>query len=130
MENASKALIIAGAIIVAIVLITLGYNVIKNNTDLINTKGNTDQAEVEAFNAEFESYAGQNKKAADVRNLCSKVFAKNGTERKNQTNRIINLTYNGSSITTIPNDLNNGQNYTITIAYDQDTGYINAITIN
>lgn len=133
MENASKALVIAGAIILVIVLITLGYNVIKNNSDIIN-KGNTDQAQVEAFNSEFENYAGSGKKASDVRNLCSKVFAKNGTETKNQTNHTITLTYenatgNTSAISSIPTDLNNGIEYTIELTYDSSTGYINAIEI-
>ena len=127
MENASKALVIAGAIILVIVLITLGYNVIKNNSDIINN-GNTDQAQVEAFNSEFESYAGSGKKASDVRNLCSKVFAKNGTETKNHTNHTIELIH-GTAITTMPTNLDNGVNYTISLEYDQSTGYINRIRI-
>ena len=97
MENASKALVIAGAIILVIVLITLGYNVIKNNTDIIN-KGNTNQAEIEAFNAEFEPFIGNNKRAADVKNLYSKIIAKNAAEESNNSDRRVKMYIDNDAI--------------------------------
>ena len=64
MENASKALIIAGAILLSIILITLGIVVVRNVMPTIN-KANVNQQEVEAFNAKFDTFVGQNKTQID-----------------------------------------------------------------
>ena len=57
MENASKALIIAGAILLAIAIIGVGMAVFNNASDSVS---GTDMAseEVTAYNSEFDSYLG------------------------------------------------------------------------
>ena len=50
MENASKALIIAGAILLAILLISLGIMIFNQAQDTVNNSGMS-QAEITAFNA-------------------------------------------------------------------------------
>ena len=42
MENASKALIIAGAILIAILLITIGIVLINSGRDVTETRNNSD----------------------------------------------------------------------------------------
>ena len=52
MENASKALIIAGAILLAIVIISLGLIVV-NNTRNVTDNTNLSEQEIQAFNAKL-----------------------------------------------------------------------------
>ena len=55
MENASKALIIAGAILLAILIIGLGVFIYRQAAGVIDT-GAMDQLAVNQFNAQFEPY--------------------------------------------------------------------------
>ena len=57
MENASKALIIAGAILLAILLISLGILIYNQAQDTVNNSGMS-QAEITAFNNKFLKYEG------------------------------------------------------------------------
>ena len=88
MENASKALIIAGAILLSIVLISLGLIVV-NRTQNTVKNANVDQQEITSFNNQFESYVGKNKTAAQVLSLAQAVQASNVAEKSNGTKRYI-----------------------------------------
>ena len=57
MENASKALIIAGAIIVSIVLISLGVYVLNMGSDAMKSADMSD-TEIMAFNQQFLNFGG------------------------------------------------------------------------
>lgn len=83
MENASKALLIAGSILIAILLIAMGVKV------FTSTQGTTDQTEkamqsteVAMFNSKFTQYAGENKRYAQVRALLDIVSASNSTSNR------------------------------------------------
>ena len=65
MENASKALIIAGAILLAILLISLGIMIFNQAQDTVNNSGMS-QAEITAFNNKFLKYEGKGKKTSDT----------------------------------------------------------------
>ena len=52
MENASKALIIAGAILLAIVLISLGMIILGQGEDIVKNNG-MNQAQITALNSKF-----------------------------------------------------------------------------
>lgn len=59
MENASKALIIAGAILLSILIITIGLYVYSNAKSTIdNSLTSMSKSEKDAFNSTFESYEG------------------------------------------------------------------------
>ena len=60
MENASKALIIAGAILLAILLISLGIMIFNQAQDTVNNSGMS-QAEITAFNNKFLKYESAKK---------------------------------------------------------------------
>lgn len=80
MENASKALIIAGAILVAILIISVGIAVIQSTGGIQEQVGSQmDAAELKTFNAQFDSYIGTNKTAAQVRALFQQINASNST---------------------------------------------------
>ena len=84
MENASKALIIAGAILIAILLISVGlvvFNSTKGVTDQAGELGRTMTAEV--FNSQFTQYFGDRVRGSTVRELINRIDvynASNGTD--------------------------------------------------
>ncbi len=142
MENASKALIIAGAILLSIVLISLGLIVV-NRTQNTVKNANVDQQEITSFNNQFESYVGKNKTAAQVLSLAQAVQASNVAEQSNGTQRYIQFdkgsldgTASGTTVSEIGDatvDINtvsrlkSSIRYTITIQYDSKTGYVCAV---
>ena len=80
MENATKALIIAGAILISIVIISLGIMVVNNARNQVGSS-NLDKQTMDSFNSEWEGYVGQNKTSSDVRSLCSAAITKYGLFR-------------------------------------------------
>lgn len=83
MENASKALIIAGAILLAIVIISLGL-VVVNNTRSVTDNTNLNTQEIETFNNKFMAYEGTNKTAAQIKTLKQVVIASNAEHSDHQ----------------------------------------------
>ena len=80
MENASKALIIAGAILLAIVLVSLGVLVINNARKDLNDK-NMDEASIQAFNKNITQYCGKNKSGTEMNSLMAAVMSSNGAQK-------------------------------------------------
>ncbi len=79
MENASKALIIAGAILISILLISVGIMVMNSAYGVFGTMGQRmDSAAIESFNANFTSYQGTSQRGSTVRQLINSVIASNG----------------------------------------------------
>ena len=68
MENASKALIIAGAILLAILIISLGIMIYNQASGVVNNNAMT-EVEVTSFNQKFEQYFGDNVRGANVNSL-------------------------------------------------------------
>lgn len=80
MENASKALIIAGAILISILLITVGIAVMNSAGSATDDVGSTaDSMARQTFNAQFTAYEGSGKSANDVKALFSLVRSSNGS---------------------------------------------------
>lgn len=88
MENASKALIIAGAILLSIAIIGIGMSVFNSASETVN-KSNLTGQELEQFNAQFEGYEG-NVKGSNLKSLYSKVIANNEAE-KDVGDRIVTI---------------------------------------
>ena len=98
MENASKALIIAAAILIAIVLITLGVYVIGVGQNQIKNSGMSD-IEITAFNQKFTKYEGKQKGSA-IRTLVQEVMASNNSSEASYDTRVaINVGNRGKVIT-------------------------------
>lgn len=79
MENASKALIIAAAILISILLISVGVYVVGIAQEQIN---NSDMSsiELETFNQKFTKYEGTQKGSA-IRTLVQEVMAYNNSDQ-------------------------------------------------
>ena len=136
MENASKALIIAGAILLAIIIISLGIMVVNNARNQIGG-ANLSKEEITTFNSQWDNYCGGNKSAAEIRSLLSSIISSNAAEKNTGTNRLIKVTYakdlfgtndaaNNADITTIPT-IQATKTYTVTPSYAN--GLITGLTI-
>lgn len=100
MENASKALLIAGAILIVILLIAVGMMVYRGAQGSINKAiGQMSSTEKDIHNSQFEPYLGTNKSGSELRTLYSKVIT-NNSEDDNIDVVISNITVAPSGTTT------------------------------
>lgn len=133
MENASKALIIAGAILLSILLISLGlvvYNQAKNTIGSINL----DQQQKQAFNAKFENYQGDNLLGTKVNEMFQLVISSNQAETDANSGATIEVTVGQNKIIDASGLVSGqrafvtpGKKYDVTFGYNQ--GIVNTITV-
>ncbi len=84
MENASKALIIAGAILISILLISVGVLVMNSiNPMKDSAQKRSEVMASESFNAQFTSYEGE-QSGSQVRAMFSAVNASNAANPDHQ----------------------------------------------
>ena len=131
MENATKALLIAAAVLVVILIISLGvgiFNVASESAGNVNLT----QQEVQAFNQQFVQYEGEAKRGTEVNAMLKAVLQSN-----------IKNTAEGKTgyVVTVPDFLPNGTEtslgttadpsllYDITINYDGTTGLVDTIGV-
>ena len=137
MENASKALIIAGAILLAILIISLGILIFNQASSIVNNNAMS-SVEITQFNTQFTQYLG-NQKGSVVNNLLQSVVASNALEENAE--RPITVTYStsttliSSGAATIQNTdkIKSGNTYTVTVGYSTsgaNTGLVNLIEIS
>lgn len=130
MENASKALIIAGAILLSILIIGLGMLIFNQAKDAIGNTG-MDKQKISAYNSEFESYMGDNINGTKVRNLCDVVRNHNIANQDDESLKIkINDKDDATEInSSVKAGIKAGKTYKVTCTYDSKTGYIDTIKI-
>ncbi len=130
MENASKALIIAGAILLAILLISLGIMIFNQAQDTVTNSG-MKEAEVTAFNGKFLKYEGK-QKGTMVKSLVQEVLANNAGENNAERQVTITSTVVVKSSSGDKNyktdAVKNNTTYTISLDYDRN-GLVNNINI-
>ena len=81
MDNASKALIMAGAILISLALVGLGVYIFSISSDLQNNAGQTmDAMAAQTNNKQLSNYAGVKKRGSEVRALMSLVETLNTQE--------------------------------------------------
>lgn len=79
MENASKALLIAGAILLAILIIAIGMFIYNSAQATVNDSMTTlSTQEIDAFNNQFVSYEGQ-QQGSNVKALIGRLIANANT---------------------------------------------------
>lgn len=128
MENATKALMIAGAVLIAIMIIGVGMAIFSNGQKVIDdAQGGLQDYASQQFNSPFEAYEG-NKKGSEIKQLISKISTSNANNEGINDDKII--TFNGK---TTPNDLAteraaivSGKTYTISLQYKN--GLVSVIT--
>ena len=140
MENASKALLISGSILIAILLIAMGVKVLdsaEGTVDSANTIMTT--TEVAMFNNKFTPYLGANKSKSDVMSFVNVVVASNA----NSENKIVitvikdgstigSTTGGSSSLMYVVGNLSPTKKYTIDLDESSEAvkeGYLHHIRI-
>ena len=97
MENASKALIIAGSILVAILLIGLGLSFLISGSKLTGeASSNIDSKSVTMFNNQFLSFFSDSTLGASAKSLTSKIIQHNATTSTCNTEYINELKKNNT----------------------------------
>ena len=80
MENATKALLIAAAVLIAIILISLGLAVVRQGQEAVQD-ADLSEAEATTFNSKFTMYEGSNVSTSRVNALYNAVFSHNNQEK-------------------------------------------------
>lgn len=142
MENASKALIIAGAILLAIAIIGVGMAVFNNASDSVS---GTDMAseEVTAYNSEFDSYLGTTR-GSRVKTLINTVKQHNLTAT-DASEKVQVLTSAGESEVPVDEvdetassttglqetskNIQSGKTYDVSFGYDPNSGKITTVYV-
>lgn len=143
MENASKALLIAGAILIVILLIAVGmlvYNGARGSID--KAIGQMSSTEKDIHNKQFEPYLNDKVSGSNLKTLYSKVLSNNGEEGNVKVNiTILTKAANATKptageVTNVSADLsgsmsnvvtNASQTYKVTATYTN--GVITAIQV-
>lgn len=97
MENASKALIIAGAILIAILIVSLGVLVFSQFAGSAREAANMDEQEIGQFNAQITPYLGPSVLSSQVNGLLQYCLSNNMSAVKTgETDKFIDIYLNGS----------------------------------
>lgn len=132
MENASKALIIAGAILISILIVSLGILIFNNFGTKARESANMDEQEIAAFNSKISPYLGNSVAGSQVNALLQYCLACNTSSKKNNyTDRYITVTYPGGTLNSLSTtykrvDTSNAF-YTVTGTYNN--GFLTTINI-
>ena len=82
MENATKALLIAAAVLVAILIISLGLVVYNMAAESVNNNSSLSAQEIQAFNDQFTQYEGENVRGTRVNSLLKTALNNNITQQQ------------------------------------------------
>lgn len=120
MENASKALIIAGAILISIVLISVAVYIISSINPTVEEVGDLGTSTAtQTFNGKLINYEGEGRSAAEVKSLVNIV-----NSLKQGTHQVAIVWETGLSTV----KLSSKNTYTIEFKYDTE-GYISHVRI-
>ncbi len=127
MDNASKALVMAGAILIAVMLISLGVLLFNRASDIADeTSNQLDSLAIQTYNAGYTNYAGEKVKGSSVKQLINKIQSHNANDE--ETDQYGEITLSGS--VTDVNTVKSSKWYNVKITAYGNNGAISAITIN
>lgn len=141
MENASKALIIAGSVILAVLIIVLGFYFF-NQASGIGKSINMTEYEILSYNSKFINYEGK-ASGTKARELCDVIIQHNSANLNNKGKGVYTFYNNSSSSThflslvadegmvtqarTVKGQLKTGKFYDIKLMYDENVGVVTAV---
>ena len=151
MENASKALIIAGAILLAIAIIGIGMYVYNNAADAMSGTDMTDE-QVKTYNQTFTNYEGTQRGSA-VKTMCDTIANHNRTAADDSekvqviysdsaysdatedpevdASEVVDTNTTTTHINDIKeNSIQSGISYTVNFGYDRTSGRVTTVYIN
>lgn len=139
MENASKALIIAGAILLSILIITLGIFIYQQASGVVKNNS-MNQFEIQTFNEKFTQSEGTNVRGPEVNTLLNRII-QNNVANQDDTSKQVKVKVTAEQwIGTKPNSVaitvssdagkaQSGKTYTVTCKTDGKTGLVNEVDI-
>lgn len=134
MENASKALIMAGAILIALLIISLSILIFNNFGGAAKEAANMDEQQIKAFNAQLTPYLGNNVSGSQVNTLLQRCLSINiAAQNSGETYKCITVNVNGTeringTSNTFQRVDTNKKYYTVVGTYD-DNGLLTTISI-
>ena len=133
MENATKALLIAAAVLIAILLISLGVGVFNTASEQMG-EADLSEYQIQQFNDKFSKYEGENESGSEVNALITTVF--NHNNQQDDDAMKVSLTVDGDTIvantgttTTSPEKVSTGSRYTVTCTYNEASKLITSIEV-
>lgn len=141
MENASKALIIAGAILLSILIISLGIMIFNQAKGVVDSNA-MDEVAVSSFNQKFTQYEGENIRGANVNALINTIVQNNLTNSGDESKQVALVVSATDWSGTKPTDPNGkpaatsatgkaltGKSYKVETTADDKSGYITKVEI-
>lgn len=137
MENATKALMIAAAILVAILVISLGIGIFNSASEQAEGAGDLSEYEIQSFNDKFTKYNGENVSGSDVNAMLKTVFNHNQVQEDDTTMVTVGAgtTANAANdnvtttMTTAPEKVSTGARYTVVCQYDAQSKLVTHIQL-
>ena len=132
MENATKALLIAAAVLIAILIITLGLVVYNNSANTVN-QANLSSQEIQAQNEKFTRYNGNNKRGSEVNSLLQTALNYN-LNTTDDGNKVTVTGKNGApslatTATSITTQADTSALYTIEVKYEGAGGLVSEVVV-
>ncbi len=143
MENASKALLIAGAVLIAILLIGVAMLIYQGAMGGIDQAiSSMSQQEKDAFNAQFTQYEGT-QRGSNVRAIIRNIMSNNSTNQ-DIDGKLVTLEVEGvdngnlepttsdlktNEMSAITSKINTGATYDVTLEYEPKTGLVNKVKV-
>lgn len=136
MENATKALLIAAAVLVAILIISLGLVVYNKASEAVDGSADLSEYQIQQFNEKFTKYQGENVSGGEVNALLTTVFNHNNSQEDTSTCVKVGTesdddAYVASSneIEATPTKVSTGSRYTVTCKVNKKSKLIDTITV-
>ena len=139
MENATKALLIAAAVLVAILIISLGIGIYNMASEQVNNSDLTEY-EIQKFNQKFTKYEGRSVSASEVNALLNTVFYHNMAQDDDTTCVWVVYEPSGGPRTMLIDSVNNlentpptvsaGRRYMVALDYNCTTKLVRSIQIH
>ena len=129
MENATKALMIAGAVLIAIMIIGIGMMIYQNASGTITgAMDQTKQLEIDAFNSDLVAFEGP-QRGTTIKQMITKVITLNSTNLNVNDHKVIKVNDQSdpNELASLRSQVTAGKLYTVTLGYGPE-GYINTIT--
>ena len=134
MENATKALLIAAAVLIAILIISLGIVIYNSSAETVKS-ANLSQQEVQSANEKFARYNGENKRGSEVNAMLQTVLNANiDAAAAKETDRQVSVTLDASEILSktaksITKQADTSKLYKIEVQYNGNGGLVDKIVV-
>ena len=136
MENATKALLIAAAVLIAILIISLGIVIYNQASETVQSVNMSSQ-EVQAFNDQFLKFDGNGKRGTEVNALLTTVLNNNISETAENGSgsaKVIQISGDAGAAVSVDagtvTKVDAGKVYTVSVKRDSKSGLVHEIEIN